>query len=65
MNYWFTADTHLGHRRILEYCKRPFSCVEEMDEVIVENINSLVKPNDMLIHLGSIVTGKQIGRAHV
>ena len=32
---WFTADTHIGHRNIIRYCKRPFACVEEMNEALI------------------------------
>lgn len=49
---WFTADTHWGHANIIKYCKRPFASVEEMDEKLLENINSKVKKNDTLYHLG-------------
>lgn len=47
---WFIADTHFGHARILEF--RNLSCVEEMDTLILESINSRVKRNDILYHLG-------------
>ncbi len=49
---WFTADTHFGHKGIIDHCSRPFSSVEEMDESILSTINKLVQPNDTLIHLG-------------
>lgn len=51
-NFWFTSDTHYGHDNIRRYCDRPFSSVEEMDEIIIQNHNALVKPNDIVFHLG-------------
>ncbi len=54
MDIWFIADTHFGHRRIIEYESRPFSCVNEMDEILIENWNNLIKDNDIVYHLGDI-----------
>lgn len=51
-NIFITADSHLGHNNIREYCNRPFKCVEEMDEVIIERWNSVVKSYDTVYHLG-------------
>lgn len=28
MATWFTADLHLGHRNIIDYCDRPFADVD-------------------------------------
>jgi calcineurin-like phosphoesterase family protein len=49
---WFTADTHFRHRNIMKYCKRPFSTVEEMEEVFVSNWNSRIQVGDTVYHLG-------------
>ena len=54
---FFTADTHLGHRNIIRYTNRPFATLEEMDEVIISNINSRVRSNDILYHLGDVAFG--------
>lgn len=53
----FTSDHHFGHARIIELCKRPFSSIEEMNETMIERWNSVVAPNDSVIHLGDIVMG--------
>lgn len=52
MNTWFTADHHFGHARIIEFCERPFSDVEEMDEAMIAGWNSRVKPGDIIYHMG-------------
>lgn len=54
---WFTSDTHWGHSNILEFCKRPFSSVEEMNQKLIENWNSVVKPGDTVFHLGDFAWG--------
>ena len=56
-NVWVTSDTHFNHARIIEYCNRPFASVEEMNEKLIENWNSVVKPDDKVIHLGDFAFG--------
>lgn len=48
----FTADTHFGHLGIIAQCGRPFADVRDMDEALIENWNSVVGKNDVVIHLG-------------
>ena len=54
MDIWFTSDSHFGHRNIITYSSRPFSSVEEMDETLIQNWNSVVKPNDLIFNLGDV-----------
>lgn len=49
---YFTADTHFGSERTLEFSRRPFRTVEEMDEILVYKWNNTVKENDIVYHLG-------------
>lgn len=58
MARFYTSDTHFGHQRIIELCNRPFSSVEEMNEVMIERWNSVVKPTDTVIHFGDVALGK-------
>jgi calcineurin-like phosphoesterase family protein len=48
----FYSDPHLGHANIIEYCQRPFSSVEEMNRVLVDNYNRLIGPNDTVLWVG-------------
>ena len=57
--YWFTSDEHYHHTRILTYCKRPFACMEEMDEALISNHNALVGKNDITIHAGDFAFAKK------
>lgn len=58
MTRFFTSDTHFGHARIIELCERPFGSVEEMNEVMIERWNAVVKPTDTVIHFGDVALGK-------
>lgn len=52
MTYYFTADEHFGHSNIIEYCKRPFNSIEEMDNEIIKRHNEVVGVDDVVIHAG-------------
>ena len=49
---WFTSDWHFGHRNVIDYCNRPFSSVEEMNDKLVELWNNTIKPEDEVWFLG-------------
>lgn len=53
-NTFFTADTHMGHGRIIQYCNRPFPSAEAMNEAILERFNSILHQGDVLYHLGDV-----------
>jgi len=56
-NVHFCSDTHWYHNNIIRYCNRPFGSVEEMNEALVNNWNSVVKPDDHVYHLGDFCFG--------
>lgn len=58
--FYFTADEHYGHKRVIEYSGRPFSSVQEMDECIMDNFNSVVTGKDTTVHIGDFsLAGKK------
>lgn len=62
-NIWVTSDTHFRHANILTFVDsigkptRNFASADEMDEVMIERWNSVVKPGDKVYHLGDVVFG--------
>lgn len=60
-NLWFISDTHFHQANILNFKRmngeplRSFQSVEEMNEIMVERWNSLVKPGDKIYHLGDVI----------
>lgn len=57
---YFTSDLHLNHTNILKYepISRPFATVEEMNEAIISNWNSVVTPEDTVYVLGDLAMGQ-------
>ncbi len=49
---WFTADTHFGHRMLVEKGWRPFASVPEMNNHLITAWNERVKVGDTVWHLG-------------
>jgi len=63
---FFTSDTHfLDFRQVevmgekMHLFLRPFESVEEQDELLIENWNKLVKPEDEVWHLGDFTVKKE------
>ena len=51
---FFTSDLHLGHANSIRFTDRPYSCVDEMNEALIKNINGVVGKNDELYILGDV-----------
>ncbi|WP_267643703.1 metallophosphoesterase [Haloarchaeobius amylolyticus] len=51
---YLVSDLHLDHGNIIEYCDRPFDSVEEMNETLVENWNTVVDPGDEVLFGGDL-----------
>ena len=51
---YFGSDFHFGHFNVIEYCRRPWKTVEEMNDAMVEIINKTVKEDDTFYILGDI-----------
>lgn len=50
MRRWIISDTHFGHSIIQKHCRRP----SNVDEIIQRNWKQLIKPDDLVIHLGDV-----------
>jgi len=62
---WLISDTHFFHANILKFTDDEgnlirgalFSSVEEMNQSMLDNWNSVVKPGDKVYHLGDVMMG--------
>lgn len=60
---WVISDTHFNHKNILNFTDkngksiRPFSSVKDMNQTMIDNWNSVVKPGDIVYHLGDVLFG--------
>src|SRR5258708_33974105 len=53
MKVWIISDTHFNHANIATYCHRPAN----FTELIIKRWNEIVKPEDLVIHLGDVQIG--------
>lgn len=56
-----TSDLHFGHSKSFMYEPRGFTSVEEHDEIIIQNWNSVVNKDDIVYCLGDIMLNDNIG----
>ena len=64
---WVVSDTHFFHENVLKFTDsktglrvRPeFDTVEQMDECMMDNWNSVVKQGDIVYHLGDVFIGNK------
>lgn len=53
LSHYVISDLHLGHTRILEFCRPWFKSIEEHDDLIIKSLSKL-GPNDYLWILGDV-----------
>jgi calcineurin-like phosphoesterase family protein len=64
-NIFLISDTHFGHVGVTQFLRddgtklRPWDNIEEMDEALVSNWNSVVTPKDKVYHLGDVVINRK------
>lgn len=56
---YFISDTHFNHDNIIKYCNRPFNNSSDMNEVIINNYNSVINEDDTVYHLGDFAFGSK------
>lgn len=59
MTNFYTADLHLFHEKISEYCGRPFKTTEKMWRAIKRNWNSVIGKDDTIWIAGDITLKKE------
>lgn len=52
---YFTSDLHFGHDKLFLYGPRGFTNIQEHDETIIKNWNSIVTPDDIVYVLGDLM----------
>ena len=62
---YFISDPHFGHNNLLTFkdnegkLTREFNSIEDMDNLIIENINAVVRPQDSLYILGDCAMNRR------
>ena len=56
---FFTSDLHFYHKNIIRFCNRPYENVDEMNQAIIDNWNSVV-PVDGVVYITGDISWKGI-----
>ena len=57
MKVYLISDTHFNHTKIETYCDRP----SDFTERIIRNWQRIVRPTDLIIHIGDVFIGSRTG----
>lgn len=57
MDLLLTADQHFGHKKIIEYCNRPFKNIEEMEVGMKYAWNERAMPESHVVVVGDFAWG--------
>lgn len=49
---FFSSDQHFGHRNVLRFCGRPYRDEKEMGQALIDNWNSVVTNDDIVVSMG-------------
>lgn len=55
MTVYYIADCHFGHNAVIRFNNRPFETVEEMDNTMLNNWRSIVRPDDEVYIVGDLI----------
>ena len=58
MNF-FTADYHLNHDKINDFCNRPFKDLDHMNNELIKRHNERVGKRDTVFHIGDFCFGRK------
>lgn len=58
MANFYISDIHEGHKNIIQYDKRPFFTISEMNKTLIDNWNKKVSENDTVYILGDLSWSK-------
>lgn len=51
---YFTSDLHLGHKSVIEMCRRPFADIDAMNAELIRRWNEKVKRSDTVYIVGDL-----------
>ncbi len=61
MRIFIISDTHFGHFKLEQLEGRPRNALEK----VIKNWNRMVKPDDLVIHLGDYIVGSSSNYEHI
>lgn len=63
-NIFIISDHHFNHKNIIKFCNRPFKSVDEMNTIMIDNHNSLVRSKDTVYLLGDFAYSNHMHFIH-